>query len=190
MNWIGCELVTGGVRMNDVQSFSETLADPVLRAVYAYWRGLCRSLGRLPRRREIDPVDLPAAVLPRAMILVREPSGRFRCDLAGTKLREMHNSRMAGVYLDEMMPSDPASVRYSIYARALGDPCAAYCRLRFAVPGREFVASDRLYLPALPNEGDQASVLFSGQAFLSVADLRDEKAENGLYRLTFDTPVL
>lgn len=176
--------------MDGVQSFTKIIPDPMLRTVYEHWRGLCQSLGRLPRRREIDPLDLPAAYLPNAMILVREPSGRFRCDLAGAKLSDMHKIKMVGVYVDEMMPDGPVSVRQSIYARALGDPCAAYCRLRFAVPGREFVASDRLYLPALANDSDDASVLFSGQAFLSIADLRDARADDGLYHLAFDAPVL
>ena len=169
--------------------FPAAIPDPLLRSVYEHWRGLCRTLGRLPHRREIDPLDLPPAFLPVAMILVREPGGRVRCELAGTKLLDMHKLKMTGMYVDTMMPAGPVAIRQKIYARALGDPCAAYCRLRFAIPGREFVASDRLYLPALSNDGADVSVLFSGQSFLSIADLRGETADDGLYRLAFDAPI-
>lgn len=175
--------------MDGSSSFSAIISDPLLRSVYEHWRELCRTLGRLPRRREIDPLDLPPAFLPLAMILVREPSGRYLCKLAGTKLLDMHKVKMTGMYVDEMMPAGPTASRETIYARALGDPCAAYCRLRFAIPGREFVASDRLYLPALSNDGDDVSVLFSGQSFLSIADLRGEEEDDGLYRLAFDEPI-
>lgn len=175
--------------MDGSSSFSTTIPDPLLRSVYEHWRGLCRALGRLPRRREVDPIDLPSAYLPIAAILVREPTDRMRCELAGARLQEMHKLKMTGMYVDEMLPAGPAAIRHKIYAKALGDPCAAYCRLRFAIPGREFVASDRLYLPALPNQGNEVSVLFSGQTFLSVADLRGDPEQDGLYRLAFDDPI-
>lgn len=175
--------------MDGSSSFSAIISDPLLRSVYEQWRDLCRMLGRLPRRREIDPIDLPPAFLPLAMILVREPTGRYRCELAGARLQEMHKSSMTDMYVDEVLPAGPAEIRQTIYARALDDPCAAYCRLRFAIPGREFVASDRLYLPALSNDGDDVSVLFSGQSFLSIADLRGEEEDDGLYRLAFDDPI-
>ena len=176
--------------MDTAAPFSQILPNSLQRDVYRYWRGLCQSLGRLPRRREIDPLDLPTAFLPTALILVREPGGRFRCDLAGARVQEMHKRTMAGEYLDEMVPAGPADVRRSIYTRSLDERCAAYCRLRFSIPGREIVASDRMYLPALANTGDDVCVLFSCQIALTVADLVGQKSENGLYALAFDDPIL
>ncbi len=108
--------------MDGSAPFPAAIPDPLLRSVYEHWRGLCRTLGRLPHRREIDPLDLPPAFLPVAMILVREPGGRVRCELAGTKLLDMHKLKMTGMYVDTMMPAGPVAIRQKIYARALGDP--------------------------------------------------------------------
>ncbi|MDF1794740.1 MAG: PAS domain-containing protein [Thalassobaculaceae bacterium] len=135
--------------MNQALGFRAALPDPGLLGLYDYWRSLRERLGRLPRRSEIDPLDLPTDVLSGMMVLEREAAGRFRCRLAGTRMREAYGFEAAGLYLDDVMPPEAAAVRMRIYERVLGDRCAAFIRIRVAIPGREFVASDRLYVPAL-----------------------------------------
>lgn len=175
--------------MNQALGFRSSIADPGLAGLYDLWLDLCRELGRLPNRQEIDPLDLPAGVLPAMLVLEREASGRFRCRLAGTLLTQMHGYEPTGRYLDEVMPPAAAAFRRRMYERVLQERRAAFCRIRFSVPGREFIASDRLYVPARDEISDRPTVLFSAQSFLSAAEVSGEPDEHGLYELRYDDPM-
>lgn len=175
--------------MNQSYGFPEVLPDPSLVWLYDHWRSLVKSLGRLPYRTELDPLDMPRSVLPSMLIIEREPEGRYCCRLAGTRLREIYGFEIAGRYLDDVMARDAAAFRIAIYDRVLKDGCAAFCRLRFAVPGREFVASDRLYVPALSDESGEATVLFGVQRFVMSSEIVGEPDPAGVYMLMFDEPA-
>ena len=60
------------------------ISDTRLTAVFDYWRGKSTGL-RLPRRRDIDPVDIPK-LLPILMVVEVLPSGRYRYRLIGTEM--------------------------------------------------------------------------------------------------------
>lgn len=175
--------------MNHALGFREAITDPALTGLYDHWCRLKSDLGRLPRRAEIDPLDLPRDVLPGMMILEREASGRFLCRLAGTRMREIYGFEPAGRYLDEIMASGPAAFRIGIYHRALNERRAVFCRMRFAVPGREFVASDRLYVPALSDETGEPTILFGAQRYLMASDVVGVPDENGIYCMNYDDPI-
>lgn len=172
--------------MNDALGFRAALPDPDLARLYDYWRALRERLGRLPYRSEIDPLDLPPAVLPSLMILERDDARRFRCRLAGTRMRELYGFEVTGLYLDEIVAAGAASFRVAIYQQALDGHCAAFCRLRIAIPGREFVASDRLYVPALDDDTGEATVLFEAQRFLMSSEIVGKPDRDGVYSLIFD----
>lgn len=175
--------------MNQASGFRASIADPGMAGLYDLWDRLRRELGRLPRRQDIGPLDLPPEVLPTMMILEREPSGRIRCRLAGTMIREIYKFEAKGRYLDELLPSGPAAVRAGIYERVLREKCAALCRLRMALPGREFIATDRLYVPVLGDAPDRPTVLVSAQRFLYASDVVGEADADGIYDLRFDGPM-
>ncbi len=172
--------------MNQALGFRAYLVDPNLVGLYDLWAGLSRRLGRLPYRQEIDPLDLPPSALPVMMVLEQETSGRVRCRLAGTLLTHVYGFDPSGWYLDEVMPSEPAAFRRRMYERVLGERRAAVCRIQFAVPGREFIASDRLYVPALGESSDRPTVLFTAQSFLTSAEVTGEPDAYGVYELRYD----
>lgn len=175
--------------MNQALDFRASIADPGMTGMYDVWDRLRRQLGRLPLRQEIGPLELPSEVLPAMLILEREPSGRFRCRLAGTMIREIYKFEATGWYLDEIMPKGPAAARVGVYERVLREERAALCRLRMAIPGREFIAADRLYLPALGEASESATVLLSAQRFLFASDVVGEPDEDGIYHLLYDDPL-
>lgn len=175
--------------MNHTLSFRASLPHPGMAGLYDLWDRLRRELGRLPYRREIGPLDLPSEILPSMMILEREPSGRFRCRLAGTVIREAYRFEATGGYLDEIMPPASASVRTGIFERVLREQRAALCRLRFAIPGREFIASDRLYVPALGDADGRPTVLLTAQVFLYASEVVGQPATDGIYHLRYDDPL-
>jgi hypothetical protein len=123
------------------------------------------------------------------LVLERDAPRRFRCRLAGTGLSEIYGFEPAGLYLEDVMPSDAVAVRIALYEKCLGDPCAVFSRIRFAVPGREFVASDRLYVPTLGDRSDEPTVLFGAQRYLVRSDIVGEADADGVYALIYDDPV-
>lgn len=172
--------------MNQALGFRASLTDAGLVGLYDYWMARRSALGRLPRRSEIDPLDLPADVLPGMIIIERDADGRFRCRLAGTRMREVYGFEVTGKYLDEVMPTGAVAFRKSIYQTALDGRCALFCRIRFSVPGREFVASDRLYVPVLSDETGEAAVLVGAQRYLMSSEIVGTPDGNGVYTLIVD----
>jgi len=59
--------------------------DETLRAFYTYW-GALACPERPPRRADLDPLAMPAAVLPHLLITQRETDGGERVRLVGTHL--------------------------------------------------------------------------------------------------------
>lgn len=75
-----------------------------LREVYAYWQGLCRSLGHLPGRQDIDPVALKAH-LPFLWMVDAVPAGhgmRYRYRLIGTEIVAARGGDDTGKFTDEV----------------------------------------------------------------------------------------
>lgn len=79
--------------------------------------------------------------------------------------------------------------RRQLFDRSLDEGRALICR-RLAVPGKEFVASDRLFLPVPGDDGDAPSVLFGAMRFLAPEDLIGTPDEDGVYSVRFDIPAI
>lgn len=96
---------------------SEPSTEPI-RRLLEYWRGKCVA-GRLPSRRDIDPVAL-AYILPNLFILDvhadEDPRRRFRFRLFGTELARVHGRDLTGRTLHESLEPDPAdgAVRHAM----------------------------------------------------------------------------
>jgi hypothetical protein len=69
-----------------------------------YWKRLVQRLGRLPKRAEVDPLELPVELLPNIFLVdvVRAPdlAPRFRFRLLGTAITARERVK-PGQYLDE-----------------------------------------------------------------------------------------
>jgi len=96
---------------------NEPSTEPI-RRLLEYWRSKCVA-GRLPSRRDIDPVAL-AYILPNLFILDvhadEEPQRRFRFRLFGTELARVHGRDLTGRTLHESLESSAAegAVRHAI----------------------------------------------------------------------------
>lgn len=92
----------------DVQE--EFRDDPILGPAYNYWRGKCRD-GVLPRRRDIDPTEIPR-LLPHLLITELVDGGtRLRYRLAGTAVVAAYGGELTGKHCDEVCsPERRASI--------------------------------------------------------------------------------
>lgn len=87
----------------DVQG--EFRDDPILGPAYAYWCGKCRN-GALPRRRDIEPTEIPR-LLPHLLITELVDGGaRLRYRLAGTAVVAAYGSELTGKHCDEVCPPE------------------------------------------------------------------------------------
>ena len=80
--------------------------EPEFVVLHDYWLAKCRD-GRLPARADIDPLDLPPALLPSIVLLDVERGERvprFRVRLAGTGFVMLLGREVTGRYFDELGP--------------------------------------------------------------------------------------
>lgn len=72
-----------------------------VQRLYEYWRTKADAAGSVPRRRDIDPTELPD-LLPNLMLLDVEYNPlRFRYRLVGTRVVDFSYHDFTGTYLDE-----------------------------------------------------------------------------------------
>ncbi len=74
-----------------------------------YWNHLAQRLGRLPKRSEVDPLELPTGLLPNIFLIdvVRvagSPVSRFRFRLLGAAITARETVR-PGQFLDDYSPT-------------------------------------------------------------------------------------
>lgn len=85
---------------------ADQIESAAIRQLFLYWQSKCAD-GRIPRRTDIDPVDIPNLV-PNLMIAdIEHDPFRVRYRLVGTKVVQMTGYEFTGKYLDEIaLPND------------------------------------------------------------------------------------
>ena len=95
----------------------ELLPDPRLQDALDYWSR--KLAGRsMPRRAEIDPVEIPS-LLQHLMLIEVLANGRYRYRLIGTGNAEAQGINATGRYLDEVLPG----AAYKTHVLELYDEC-------------------------------------------------------------------
>jgi len=123
------------------------ITDERLKEGYAYW---CRKAagGRLPRRADVDPIEIPH-LLPHIRIVDVVEQGRFRYRLVGTETRQQHKCDPTGHFLDEVLspPSGPRIIE--VYAECVRDRRPIYVEHEFVQPNGRGIyrLSKALYTP-------------------------------------------
>lgn len=160
---------TGAVAEDDLDRFAAQLSHEPHRTLFAYWRR--RADGRLPSRREIDPVDIPA-VLPSISLtdVVRRDDGRrYRRRLVGTAVVETFGQDNTGRWVDEVYRGESLAQLIAAYEEVVetARPRIDHCTL--PVAGRDYVSYDRLTLP-LADDGRVVDVLLQSLVFTNGGD--------------------
>ncbi|WP_119165687.1 PAS domain-containing protein [Algihabitans albus] len=139
-----------------------------LSELYAYWSKRKRA-GNLPRREDIDPVDIPR-LLGNLMLLDvhrgREDTHRFRFRLVGTAICDIAGADLTGRWLDELFYPGP----YLSYLGALNNEVvnlgrATYTRtLLIFGSGTHKRITARVICP-LVDDGQEVKMIIAGQVF-------------------------
>lgn len=89
--------------------------DPLIVRLFEYWRRKCA--GRtMPRRADIDPVEMRALVNNVILFEVVEPISRFRVRLVGQAIIDFVGFNSTGRYAGDDMPPDSAARMIAILA--------------------------------------------------------------------------
>jgi len=131
----------------------------VLESLHNYW--LSRHRGSaFPRRRDIDPVDIPA-LLPNVFLIdvLREPELDFRVRLFGTRL-VWQAGELTGKYLSEFMPKTHYPHVWEHY-ECTSQGGVALRRDTLAWQGRRHLVYEALLLP-MAGEDEQVWMFLAG----------------------------
>jgi hypothetical protein len=148
--------------------------DPILGPALAYWIG--KRAGRaIPRKRDIDPVEMPRSILPNLQLIdVIDGGGRFRYRLIGTATVEAYGEDFTGRYPDEMFPAELRDFIHGIYRQVCLWKAPLFLSNRYITAKGFELASKRIYMP-LCDDNAEASHIFGVLRFeyeSSIADAR------------------
>ena len=145
---------------------------PMLQALKSYWDAK-RGARRMPRRADIDPLELRPHLGNLVMIDVLAAGDDFRYRLIGTNIVNQHGRDATGKCVRELYErADPVifdwsmTVLRAVVANRL--PVRASNRLRMV--NRDYTASDQLHLP-LSEDGATVNMILSESRFSAVSEL-------------------
>lgn len=127
--------------------------DDRVRRLYAYWLGLCEAGGGLPRRRDMDPLDIADILRWVWMVDVQHDPLRFKFRLFGTAHVETMGTERTGQWIDEAFPEFPTSAGYADYVTVAEDLKPSYRKgaAHYHVP--DYKTIERIMLPLVDDEG-------------------------------------
>ena len=139
------------------------LSEPILQDFFAYWDRVRRGR-RFPGRGDIDPIDMPAHILPHLVLIeVLADIGDFRYRLAGTKVVEGAGYELRGRLASEGPATDPAALCRDM-ALVAGDGRPRHVRLGCNERPRGFRSVEQVLAP-LSRDGDDIDMLFGAALF-------------------------
>jgi len=131
-------------------------SDPVLGPALAYWTEK-RGSNAMPRKRDIDPVELPRKLLPNIQIIeVVDGGARFRYRLVGTASVDAFGSDYTGRYVDEMFSDDRLKFIRHIYSTVHTTKIPLFSLNRYHTTKNIDLFAYRIYMP-LSEDGDDVS---------------------------------
>jgi len=131
-------------------------------AMWDYWSGVARAQGRVPRRADIDPIDIPK-LLANVWIVDFDPGTlRFRHRLIGTAVTRARNSDTTGDYVDGEIPDLPRTMLGRELASVVRECRPVWSKApppASALPLHDVVEIERLSLPLAAETGEVEMVL-------------------------------
>lgn len=136
--------------------------EPALQVFLDYWESKRRD-GKLPARRDIDPLELPKVLLPQILLfeVIRTPERlRFRFRLAGTAFSRLVGRDVTGVIFDELGPPERTAPVSEALTAVVESGRPAYLAGRLTLRSDSFEHVRRLGLP-LASDGKTVDMILS-----------------------------
>jgi hypothetical protein len=152
----------------DIQSTDDQVPDAQLRKALAYWDRK-RGERRMPRRADIDPVDMPSLLSNVRLVEVVGP-GQYRYRLVGTEVEQFHGGlKFKDRFVHEALPPPLADHVIPVYDECVRERRPLYLENTFLTPDKQRVArhSKVLFLP-LSEDDTTASMVLVIQLFMTI----------------------
>jgi len=149
-----------------VTASAELKNDPLLTALLTYWEKK-RGTRVMPRRRDIDPLEMPTRLLPYLQLIELGERGRLRFRLIGTAIVDAMGRDATGRYLDDVMAGEHKRFIENFYRTALGAGRPALGTYSLRRDGTSELATVRLATP-LSENGRDADMLLTATSFRSL----------------------
>ena len=143
-----------------------SLPDPYLRKALAYWQRK-RGERRMPRRVDIDPVEIPD-LLPYVRLADVVAPGQYRYRVVGTEVEQLHGGlKFYGRFVHEALPPPIANGVIPVYDACVRERRPVFLENTFLASDRERVArhSRVLFLP-LSEDDETVSMVLVIQMFV------------------------
>jgi len=149
--------------MSRIIERAEQVDDTILRAFFAYWRRVCGDRP-MPRRGDIDPIDMPHTVLPHLILLdVQHDPLDFRYRLAGTLVVERSGFEFKGRLTTELPISRPMAL-HAEFAKVAGDGRPRHSGFSYRSLRDEYKNVERVVAP-LSEDGVRVTQLIGAAVF-------------------------
>jgi hypothetical protein len=117
-----------------------------VRELYLYWHGKCRG-GRLPRRTDIDPLDIPRLLPYLTIVEVVKDERRYVYRLVGTKEVEIRGQDPTGKSVAEAYYGPSVDEAHMFYDQAVVTAGPVYDDSPFIGPEGRYNDDEMLFLP-------------------------------------------
>jgi hypothetical protein len=137
--------------------------DPVLAGALSYRRRK-RGSRAMPRRRDVDPTEIPLLLPHLQLIEAAEGGTRFRYRLTGTALVAAFGKEYTGKYLDELFAGEELAYATRVYATVRTERRPVFLRNRYSTTRDVAMAANRLYMP-LSDDGVSVNMILGALTF-------------------------
>lgn len=154
-------------------AFRAQLVLPEQRQLYDYW--LEKASGRaMPRRADIHPAHFPRLLPHISLIEVAE--GRCRVRLAGTRLRDVYDREITGLYVDALDWGDKHDYWLAAYKRTIEERKPSQGIVRGPKVNKEHLVQYWLKLPLCDAAADGVGMILCLDLFHSASSEQQEVA--------------
>lgn len=153
----------GKIVLSDVEldRFATTLEVPAHRQLFDYWRSKLQA-GRLPARKDIDPIEIPGLLPWLTLVEVdwSQGSPRFRIRLVGTGVVERLGRDSTGKWFEDVYDADIYNAQMEYYTQVATTGVPSLTQPIPPIREREFIKCRRLVVP-LSADGKRVDLIIS-----------------------------
>ncbi len=137
------------------------IAETKLKKLYAYWQSKCGGRS-MPRRQDIDPLDIPG-LLPNLLLMdTAEELGKFKFRLFGTELCKQFGEDRTGFTVEDFSARiDNREQVFAGYWTVYTECRPDYFPNRTISVEKDFIRYSRLLLPLSP-DGATVNMILGG----------------------------
>ena len=147
----------------------DDIRHPLLRQLYEYWMRK-KGARKLPRRRDIDPTELPADLWPHLMlqdVFVENGVVRFRYRVVGQHFRDQIGRPVVGTFSDLALAPLGSYARYviTLFTDSVLASTPSYSENLYRPIGQRAMTLTRRIVLPLSEDGESVDKVLSGHVF-------------------------